>query len=107
MQLGVTPALEDEEGQSTIEIRLNVAALQRPIPVTTGKVPGTDSVITIQTPIYATQELSFKATISAQEALLIGPLAPLEGTRPVMILVTADSVPAVAAPEVLSLDTNQ
>jgi hypothetical protein len=95
MQLEVTPAPEDSEGMCSVSVKLTVSSLQRPIPATTGKVPGTDREITIQTPVFATQGLNFDVTLGTGEGLLIGPLAPMVGTEPLMILLTANSIAKV------------
>ncbi len=95
--LEITPALDDEQGMCSVAVQLTVSSLQRPIPATTGKVPGTDTKIEIQTPMFATQGLNFEVTLGTGEGLLIGPLAPMEGTRPLMILLSATSIAQVEA----------
>ncbi|MFT7484612.1 MAG: hypothetical protein ACI9F9_000452 [Candidatus Paceibacteria bacterium] len=79
--------------QCEIHLKLSLAKLQRPIPETVGLIPGTTNNVTVQTPIFCTQQIELSTLLGSDDALLVGPLAPFKGERAIVVLLTADLFP--------------
>lgn len=81
-----------EEGpgdRCEIHLKLSMAELQRPIAQTETRIPGNGELLSIETPIFATQEIELDVVLQPQESVVIGPLPGFRGGRPLVVLVTA------------------
>ena len=97
----------DAQAPCEFNFRLSLAQLQRPIQEATSRLPGLHTPMTVQTPIFATQQVELKTELREQDALLVGPIPAFEGDRSLLVMVTvcpvepkleADPGDAVAPP---------
>jgi hypothetical protein len=95
--MGVSVDDADASGACTLDLELRLAELQRPIQTATGRMPGTDQEMTIQLPLFATQSLTTRAGIQADQALLIGPVPAFDDENALLFLVTVEPQPEQVA----------
>jgi len=97
MLLTVTTADGEVGTPGEYELALHLCELQRPIAEIDSRLPGISDSITVQTPVFTSQSLHVRASTSTDESCLLGPIPSHEDDRVMLVLVTADVVPAELA----------
>lgn len=94
---GMQLTLETEDGAAGsvagYRLELRVSQLQRPIAESKGNLPGLDTPIRVQTPLFTSQALAMRATTSEDEACLLGPIPWFDDDGVLLVLITADVLP--------------
>ncbi len=81
----------DPTAACTVDLELRLVELQRPLAEATGHLPGTTGELTIQLPLFAAQTLKTSASMTPDEALLVGPIPTGDDERSLVLLLTIET----------------